>query len=1068
MLLVVFASNAQNLSDYTFRTGTNASRWLTLTQPDTLFGPNNYYDDNVSPLRYVGFPFIFAGEIADSFSVSVNGYMHLGSSPCDPAPEAGKINPNYASASLPKISGAARDLSTGDHGYIYCQLLGAAPRRILVCEFALARDYSSVLPPDLRFQIQLHEDSSKVVIAYHSATPSAAPQYYQTGLAATITDIRAIDPITHTDSICQRPYSTQYSQWHDANRYYEYIRPQHTCPQPYSITARASVDSALVTWRSPSAANAWVVEYLGAPFTPGCQQGHLHNCNDTSLLLTNLTPNTLYHLYIHSTCGNDTSGNIHTTFRTNAAPSACPPPTSCRTTQLTTTGAVLHWQEAGTAQMWLVEWDTAGFAHGTGNSLVVTADSLQLTGLSPATLYDVYIYPSCGIDSIYLLYTFCTEGTGNLYIMRSGSHSITTCSATITDDGGPSAHYSHNAYNLLTVNPTAGNTITLQGYCSSELNYDFLDIYDGTSTAAPRLAHISGPNQPVGPITATNGPLTILFTSDGTVQQSGYSLTASCSRLSSCPLPYGLTVSAATTNSLSVSFSDTAFVGSYTLRWSTLPDLSQPTGSATFSTTHYTITSLQPATTYYLWLRSNCPTDSSNWLPAAPATTACGLSYATATSPFAEDFENPSLPTCWSQQPTVGNALWYSGSPSSTPGSIHTPHSGSHSLIFYGNDGTTTRLVSPLIDISALHTPQLSFWHTQEAWGNDQDVLSVYCRRNDGDAWTPLASYTGNIDTWTQELIALPTSYSTCQIAFLAQDNYGFGIMLDDVAIHSAVTPCPPPTAISIEAGGHIAIVSWPETGRFNLSYKAFADTQWVEPPISVQGSSHLLGGLRPKTAYSIRLRTDCSDNHSDWLSSVFITSQPNTDTTVLPCPKPTGLTLDSNGVGWAAASWHDDGSHSAWLLHLRGGRTIDTTVTSNHIRLRGLMPSTTYSLSLQSLCDSTRHSFLSDTITFTTDSGSLESIQRTAANRPTVTICPNPTSQGWFDLLIDGQTQTAPLTVSLCDATGRTLLRNVIADCHTTRHRIELPNLPAGIYIVTVSSNDKQTLHRLAILPRQ
>ena len=1065
LLSLTFAAGAQTLADYTFRTGVDASRWLSLSQPDTLFGPGSYYDDNVSPVLPIGFSFLFAGEMVANFSVSVNGYMHLGNTPCDPAPEAGQLAPAYASTSLPKIAAVARDLSTGNHGYIFRQLLGTAPQRVMVCEFALARNYSSALSPDLRFQIQLHEDSNKVVIVYHSTTPSASPQNYQTGLAATASDLRLVNPITHTDSICRRPPSVQYSVWHGASRYYEYVRPQHSCPQPYNIAVRTTVDSALVTWGSPSAATAWVAEYLGAPFTPGCGQGHRQLCHDTSLLLTNLAPGTLYHLYIHSSCGSDTSSNLHTTFSTVAAPSTCPPPASCHTTQLTDSSAVLHWREAGNALMWVVEWDTAGFAHGTGHSSVVAVDSLRLTGLTPATLYDVYIYPACGIDSIYLHYAFCTEGTGDLYIMRSGSHTITTCSAIIVDDGGPLANYIANANNQLTINPTAGNTITLQGYCSSELNYDFLDIYDGATTAAPRLAHISGANQPVGPFTATGGPLTILFTSDGTVQQAGYSLTATCSRLSTCPLPFGLTVSAATTNSLTVTFSDTAFVGSYTLRWATSPDLSHPAGSATFSATQYTITSLQPATTYYLWLRSNCPSDSSNWLPAAPATTACGLAYATAATPFAEDFESPSLPTCWSQQPTVGNALWYSGSPSSTPGSIATPHSGSHSLIFYGNDGTSARLVSPLVDISALATPQLSFWHTQEAWGNDQDVLSVYCRAATSDPWTLLATYNSNIDTWTQELLALPASYTTCQIAFLAQDNYGFGIMLDDVALQSAVTPCPPPSAITVNPGATLAVIGWHGAATVDISYKPFSDTLW-QPARQASSGTYILGSLRPETAYNLRLRSNCTDNHSDWIGSHFITQHPGADTSVLPCPPPTGLTLDTNGVAWADLSWHDDNSHSAWLLHLRGGRTLDTTITTNRIRLRGLTPVTSYSVSLQSLCDSTRHSYHSDTLAFTTDSGDIESIQRLAAPALSYTLYPNPTSSGWFDILLSNPHSSGPLTVTLCDAAGRTLLRQTLADNTATRHRVNLPNLPAGIYIVSLSTPASQTLQRIAILP--
>ena len=41
--------------------------------------------------------------------------------------------------------------------------------------------------------------------------------------------------------------------------------------------------------------------------------------------------------------------------------------------------------------------------------MVASVDSVRLTGLTANTEYDVYIYPSCGVDSVYLHDVFRTE-----------------------------------------------------------------------------------------------------------------------------------------------------------------------------------------------------------------------------------------------------------------------------------------------------------------------------------------------------------------------------------------------------------------------------------------------------------------------------------------------------------------------------------------------------------------------------------------------------------------------------------------------------------------------------------
>ena len=113
----------------------------------------------------------------------------------------------------------------------------------------------------------------------------------------------------------------------------------------------------------------------------------------------------------------------------------------------------------------------------------------------------------------------------------TGTTSITTCSGTLYDDGGPGGPYTANANGSVTISPaTAGNKIRLQfTYVDVETGYDWVYIYDGNTVSSPLIGAYNASNQP-GTVYATSasGALTVRLTSDGVVQQSGFAATIGC------------------------------------------------------------------------------------------------------------------------------------------------------------------------------------------------------------------------------------------------------------------------------------------------------------------------------------------------------------------------------------------------------------------------------------------------------------------------------------------------------------------------------------------------------------
>jgi PKD repeat protein len=115
------------------------------------------------------------------------------------------------------------------------------------------------------------------------------------------------------------------------------------------------------------------------------------------------------------------------------------------------------------------------------------------------------------------------------YNMLNGTFS--TCDALFYDFGGPNSNYSNNLSQTMTFMPStpgAKISVTFSEF-NTEANYDFLYIYDGTSTSATQIGKYSGTTSP-GTVVATNedGALTFMFTSDYSVNKSGWVATVDC------------------------------------------------------------------------------------------------------------------------------------------------------------------------------------------------------------------------------------------------------------------------------------------------------------------------------------------------------------------------------------------------------------------------------------------------------------------------------------------------------------------------------------------------------------
>ncbi|MGM0624498.1 MAG: choice-of-anchor J domain-containing protein [Bacteroidota bacterium] len=334
--------------------------------------------------------------------------------------------------------------------------------------------------------------------------------------------------------------------------------------------------------------------------------------------------------------------------------------------------------------------------------------------------------------------------------------------------------------------------------------------------------------------------------------------------------------------------------------------------TATTSKPYTTTTALTPNTTYYFYVQATCGAD---WSAEGMFTTECDV-Y---TAPYTEDFENGgNIPDCWSQGASnvevwdftddatgehIGDGGTIIGSTNSGGYMAWVDDSSPHEV--------GTELLSPMIDISGLTTPELSFYliSNNEGDSNVDFSVDVY----DGAAWnndvffSDTNTVNGGWEYFTVDLSTL-TVTGPIQLRFVVDENNGTDfdddVAIDDVKVDEAPS-CPSPTNLNISSTTSTsASIGWTENGSaasWTIVYgDPGFDPETEGTTITADSNPYTLTGLTSATAYEAYVLADCGGELSDWTGPVsFMTDLCSVDD---QCEFAFDL-YDSYGDGWNGAS---------------------------------------------------------------------------------------------------------------------------------------------------------------------
>ncbi|MBP5400022.1 MAG: choice-of-anchor J domain-containing protein [Bacteroidales bacterium] len=332
-------SNANSLAEYTFATGTDASKWYTLTNTTNLITSSG--DSYASSLQDIGFAFPFAGTNYTQFSVNSDGNLRLGSTVTGTSYYSTPFSSSSANYNNPKINGMGFDgyfdISTYNN-HVYKQVFGTAPNRVLVVEFRESPYSSSYRANVWNWQVQLSENGD-IQIVYGSTAPGSYGSSNQIGLCVSASDGWTINTSTHTPAHFTAGTSTtnaSANSWPGVNRYYRFTPP--------TVQADSYAWSAVGTAGTPS----------GSTYS--------------------VTPTQSANRYTVSVTYEGCTRSTNTTITVQDAT-----PTGLTFSNVTTNRATASWN-AGSATSWEYCYDGTNW-HST------TSNTVTLTGLTIGTLY---------------------------------------------------------------------------------------------------------------------------------------------------------------------------------------------------------------------------------------------------------------------------------------------------------------------------------------------------------------------------------------------------------------------------------------------------------------------------------------------------------------------------------------------------------------------------------------------------------------------------------------------------------------------------------------------------------
>ena len=608
-----------------------------------------------------------------------------------------------------------------------------------------------------------------------------------------------------------------------------------SCPRPDNIAAEnPTAHSFDLTWHSEAAAYEYQIEYGRQGFTPGT--GILLTAYDTTTFIENLDMGVGYDFYIRAICGSDTSTWNSATLFTN-----------CDTITL----AELPYFE-----------DFESYGTGSSNPI-----SPCWTKYSSSTTAYPYPYSTAAINGNRGLYFYgYRSSSSNTY-----SYAVLPPVASDLPVSSLMLQFMAKRYSTTSTSYHSMIIVGIADGLDSIDSFTPVDTVDLTPQAASSIHNIEVPfSSYTGtgryvvlycPAPATNSHYNHIYLDDITLM-----------RIPTCFRPADVVVTALAPDSISLAWtpdSRTAQPASgFSVEYYPTNYGEDYVTVTTTTDTFLTLTSLDPATSYTISVRSDCGDELSDPRTFTISTT---CPYIPDDSlPYLEDFDSYPATTAAAGGQTI-NPCWTKGTNYSTayPYVYTTQHSSEpNSMYFYATASYYSYLALPAFETDINHL-ELSFdlYKTSVNYGRMR--IGAMSNPNDISTFTTLAYVQPSaVSTWERFQLTFPDYEGSARyLAFLLPDSATSYAQLDNISV-ARRSSCPTPqniTAALITADN--ATITWSADSLatdWTIYYgqPGFAtDTALF---ITTTDTFATLTGLLPNTQYECIVFASCSGDLSN------------------------------------------------------------------------------------------------------------------------------------------------------------------------------------------------------------
>ncbi len=309
------------------------------------------------------------------------------------------------------------------------------------------------------------------------------------------------------------------------------------------------------------------------------------------------------------------------------------------------------------------------------------------------------------------------------------------------------------------------------------------------------------------------------------------------------------------------------------------------------------------------------------------------------------------------------------------------------------------------------------------------------------------------------------TPATTYQYAVQAVCAAGAGVYSSSTTFTTLAPPCTIPSGLSVPiTDTDAAQIMWGAVAGatgYELQYRISGAGTWVTTTVTAIPA--ILTSLAPGTTYEVRIQVLCASGTSGYSSAVaFTTLLPAAPTCAIAAfatPPATTITATTAVLRWAAVP----GATSYNVRYHKTGTPIwtYTVATTNMVAVSGLTANTDYEFQVQTVCPAGNSAFNGSSL-FTTRSvtevGNVHSLESS------MTLWPNPAA-GNSTLQYHLPVGTS-VSAAIYDMAGR-LVHTILSATSQTAgtHLLPLPHLPAGVYIVRMSAGEATAVQKLVQL---